>query len=62
MHGERVRSDPEPGAGRGPGPGASRSGDLPEPDRVVDYAEGEYVALWDEQKLALIVEVEGREL
>lgn len=39
-----------------------RSGDLPEPDRVVDYAAGEYAALWDEQKVALIVEVEGREL
>ena len=39
-----------------------RSAELREPDRVVDYADEEYVALWDEEKVAVIIEVGSEEL
>lgn len=39
-----------------------RANELPEPDRVLDYSGGDYVALWDESKVALVVEVEREEL
>lgn len=37
-----------------------RSAEIAGPDRVIEYDHGGYVALWDESKVALVVEV-GRE-
>ncbi len=42
-----------------------RSAELREPDRVVEFVElvdGDCVALWEEEMVALIVEVEREEL
>ena len=37
-----------------------RSAELREPDWVCDHVDGDYVALWEEEKVALVIEV-GRE-
>ncbi len=39
-----------------------RSAELREPDRVVEFVDGDCVALWEEEMVALIVEVEREEL
>jgi hypothetical protein len=37
-----------------------REHDLPEPDEVLDHADGGIVCLWHEPKVAIVVDVEPR--